>query len=361
MKATSKSAALFSVLIAILFNCLTGGLIAYGIGIAPVIGAISMNVISIAMPLMGMNMPSLALFSGLNKEIWIDRLLTEFIPKNDFLQDGEDWSDVVDNDRVNFAELGQAPGVEINRTSYPIPVAAQGEGALWVEFDEYSSDQVRIQDYQAAEVAYPILDARQAQAKRALQTKYGDKAFHNIAVTANTSDTPVIQSTGADNGSGMKLITKTDIASLGKAWDNLNYPSNGRVLAFSPNHFWEFVDSDETLKRQYELNAAQGVVTGVLLSYYGFKIRMRTGSPLYRLVSGVWTKQAFGATKTSNDHYAAVAYIEKQSFMHAEGTVKMYDLVDDPAFQATTFSYRMRALAAPFRQKMLGAIVQVPV
>jgi hypothetical protein len=350
-------------LMAIMFNTLVA------MFMTTVVNQVFLTEYSMVLPCLILNILSLrwgqqnviqsAILSGLLKEVWIDALLENFYPGNDILDDADDWSEWQDNDTINFGEIGADPTVEVNRTTYPIPIAGRTDTALAVSLDEFSSDSTLVKDAEQIELAYNKLQTVTAQHKDTIYTKFGDKALYNFGCTANIANTPMIDSTGADDGSGLKLITKTDIKNLAKAWDNKQYPKEGRVLVMSPDQFWGFVDSDETLKRQYELNAQQGVVTGVLLNYYGFQIRVRTGLPLYRKVSGVWTKQAFGASQTSNDKYAAVAYIKKKSIMKAMGSIKMYDSIDNPDYQGSYINFRLRALATAKRQKQLGGIVQI--
>lgn len=370
MKTKGVASNLSAILMALFFNSLIGGLFALFIGVNPIIGILTWNAVGLVAPAVnianvlffGHELPRITGLSldGLNQEIWIDRLLLDLFPANEYLADLEDMSAFVDKDKINYAGIGSAPTVTKNRTDYPIPLAPREDMPYQIELAEYSTDSTLVQDAEVVELAYNKLDSVLKQHKEQIVLELANEGLFAIAPEANANFTPIVETSGGANTSSLKKIVKADIANLALAFDRLNYPAKGRVLVMSPEMFWEFVSNDDTLNRQYEMNAQQGVVTGVLLNYYGFEIRMRTGVPHYEKVGSIWTRKAYGSEVEGTDKYAAIAYIKGQSGIKAIGETTMYG-GDRPetGYQGYIINFRMRGVVSALRQRMLGAIIQV--
>lgn len=297
--------------------------------------------------------------AGLNKEVWISDLKDNFFQADTFLQDGVNLDPFVDNDVINLAEIGAEPNVERNRTSYPIPAAPRTDNPLALALDEYSSDSTIIRDAELAELVYDKRASVVMQHRRAILRKMAEYGFHAVAPLEETADTPIIQTTGAANAFGKKKLTKEDIAALAKAFDQLQYPNEGRVLVLDSDVFWDFVTSDTALNNQYILNGSAGSLGGEFVYYYGFTIRKREGLPYYSGSAGSYEKVPFGAS-TSGAVKGMISYLKNESFGRGQGTVEMYEKIKDPDNQGDVINFRMRGIVLPFRQKLLGAIVQVP-
>lgn len=295
----------------------------------------------------------------LNKEVWIDRLLIKLDERADHLQDAEDMTEHVDNNTINFADEGQMPEVEIDRTDWPIPVAPREDLPLEVKLNTFSSNTTLVQDYEAAELAYNKLDSVNKQHVRAINRKFARFAIYNWAPATGTDATPIIETSGAANTLGFKKLVAADIARLSAAFDAAGYPDEGRTLNLTSAMLWEFVSSDPTLLAQYG-NLIAGNVPGVVVNYLGWKIRKYNEQALFRKVGSIWTKQAFEAVAGVNDLRLATAYIAKEGIMKAYGTVKMYTDIDTTATQGTEINYAVRATAKRLVDRNVGGIIQVP-
>lgn len=372
MKTKGLIGTLAAIFMAVFFNSIVGGVISFAFGFEPVIGMVVWNGVALIAPTFniyhylttGELAPvhtGLAL-EGLNQEIWIDRLLIKAKESATFLEDGEDMSELVDMDKINMAEEGDEPNTEINRTDYPIPMAPRNDTPRAVELDEFSTDTTIVQDWEAAELSYPKLDSVNKAHVRSIEKKFGRYTLHNWAPTQESANTPVLVTTGADNGFGLKKLIAGDIARHAAQYDALDLPDEGRTIVMDSQTLWEFVSSDPVLLAQYGQMVRQaGEVSGALFTYFGFRIRKFNATPLYRQVNGIWVKQAFGAEATGSDFKGAISYVAKYSIMKAYGSVKMYSKIDDPDYQGTAINYRVRATGKATRQYAIGAIVKVSV
>lgn len=297
------------------------------------------------------------LYAGLQTEVWIDQLLEDFHPENSFYLDGEDWSEFVEHDKINFAIVGADPTVVVNRTTYPIPVTQRTDTGADVELDEFSTDTTVVRDAEQVELAYKKLETVLAGHKRVLREKYANKGQYNIAPTAHSASTRVIASTGPLRN-GFRNPSEADIKGLAEDWDDQNIPETGRVLLLNNRDYWGLMDNIPALAKQYERQAA-GTVGASILTIHGFEIKRRNQSALYKLVGGVWTKQAFGTAASADTFAASTAYVKGVSFIYADGTTKMYDSVDDVDQQGTKVNFRHRGLIQVKRQKNIAAFVGV--
>lgn len=59
---------------------------------------------------------------ALNKEIWINQILSGFYPDDSFLQKVVNYSEFVDHNRLHVPAAGIDPKVLIDNTTYPIKV-----------------------------------------------------------------------------------------------------------------------------------------------------------------------------------------------------------------------------------------------
>ncbi len=294
---------------------------------------------------------------GLNKEIWINDIRENFYPNDSFLADGADLNAFIENDKINLAEAGVDPTVVRNRSSYPIPAATRTDNPLEMALDDYSTNSTIIRDAETVELVYDKRASVIRGHQRSLRKSIGNYGLWAISADENTPATPVIKTTGDDDGTGRKLLTEADLALLSEKFDDQNYDEEGRVLVLPPSMFWKFIMSSQTLQNQYAFNSSRGVVGGEFVQFYGWTIRKRTDNPIYTL--STLEKNAFGSSYTAATHgYAATAYIKDVSFGAGLGTTKMFAKLADPDQQGDVINFSQRAVVLPFRQVALGAIIQ---
>lgn len=111
-------------LAAVLFNCMTGGMLAAVAGVSPTSGMLCMNAVGLLMGMSGETTPVLR--AGVYTEIWTGELVK--VLRNglagSWLDGVPDQSSIVNNDVIHLVEVGVDPDVLINNTTYPIPLQA---------------------------------------------------------------------------------------------------------------------------------------------------------------------------------------------------------------------------------------------
>ena len=141
------------VLAAVLFNCMTGGLLAMAAGISPVAGAAGMNAVAV---LFGDIMPQGVLRAGVYKEIWTGELVKALrgLLEGTWLDGIPDSSSLVNNDIIHLVEVGVDPEVLINNTTYPIPLQALDDADIAIELDKFQTKVTPITDDELYAISY---------------------------------------------------------------------------------------------------------------------------------------------------------------------------------------------------------------
>lgn len=346
-----------SLLNAMLINGLTSALISFAVPAVPFIAAFTvMMLLALVVGIAGIgkSKASNMAFDGLFRELWLDQLLQDFWDNNDFLMDGENWDDLVDNDKINLAEVGIAPEVLKNNNTYPVEFAERSDTPHELALDTFDTKGTVTRKLKDKALAYNKRESIIKQHRNALLEFIADDGIYNIAPAANTANSPLIQTTGADNAElGVKIPTSYDLSRLAAAYDEKKWKGE-RVLNLPPAIFWVFVDSDETLKKQAQNNGSGGRGTGTWVEYYGFIIRSRNTVARY---DGSLNKLAKGAVTGTA---AAISYLKGESFGKGVGTAEMFARLNDPEEKGDIINFGVRAIVKPKRIATIGGLVLTP-
>lgn len=311
------------------------------LGIPFMASMISIGVLSAITP----KMESTA-FVGLNKEIWLPDLMEGFYADDMFLSECRDMSAFVDNDVINLAEAGVNPDVLINNSSYPIATAQRSDAPLTLSLDTYDTENTLIRAIETAELAYDKRSSIVYGHRQSLKMKFMEYAAFRIAPSTNGTYTPIITTTGTDNGSGNKRLTFADVLNLSKAFDEAEIPAEGRILVLSVQHRTDLQNEDRSLYNQL-LKDKQ---------LYGFKLYSLASKRLPRYNKTNGAKVAWAAAAApSTDVYASIAF-HKDEVMRAQGTVDMFAKEKDPEQRGDVIGFQMRGLSMPIRNKGIAAI-----
>lgn len=291
--------------------------------------------------------------SNLNKEIWLDQLMNNFYPEASFLNFVKDFSPLVEHDKIHLAEVGVDPKVLINNTTYPISVSQRTDKALEVELDLFETENTLIREPNAVELAYDKLESVLYGHKQSLRTTTAKKAAHAFAPQEDTEFTPIITTSGDDNGEGYKRLALKDILSLKRRYDDLDIPQDQRFLVLNPRHTEDLILQD--LKSFKDIT---DFVNGKPKRLAGFNILEFTKNPKYD--KNTMTKLPFEVEDNTNSTYCSFSFFSEE-VMKADGNVKMYATLHDPKERATIVGFDKRFIALPIRNKGIGAIVTASV
>ena len=123
---------------AVIFNCLVGGVMATSVGVDAWMGAAGMNVMACAMSEV---LPAGILREGVYTEIWTGELVKMLRRglEASWLDGIPDASSIVKNDVIHLVEVGVDPDVLINNTTYPIPLHALEDADISISLDKFQT------------------------------------------------------------------------------------------------------------------------------------------------------------------------------------------------------------------------------
>jgi hypothetical protein len=287
--------------------------------------------------------------STLNKQIWISQIMEKFYPEASFLNYAKDMTENVDFDKINLADCGFDPNVLVNNTTYPIAVVQRDDTPLSIELDLFETENTLVRSPDAVELAYNKLESVIYGHRMALRSKTGQKAAHAFAPSSDTVNTPVLVTTGDNNSERFKRLIPEDILRLKKKYDLLDVPYDNRYLVLDPNHVEDLI--------LYDLKAFKDITdfkNGEPNRFAGFNILQYTKTPKYNVNTKV--KLPWGALGDANTTFASFSF-SSEEVMKADGTVNMFERVNDPELRATIVGFDKRFIALPIRNKAIGAII----
>ena len=282
------------------------------------------------------------LMSGLQKEIWTDILLEKFYPDNSFLNEARDMSSLVEFNKINLAEVGASPDVLIDNTSYPIAVSSRTDTPKDLSLRTLDTTSTVVRNVEKMELAYDKMSSVIYGHKQELLKTAGKLAAWNYAPLADATNTPVLSATGAIKN-GKRQLLFDDLLRLMVAFNNLDFPTDGRILVLNPQH-----ESDLILQDLLLYKAA--IVSGTL---FNFKLYRTSQTPIFNGDTG--GKVAYGAAPAATDCISSFAF-HKDEVMKAIGDVEMFVKYKDPDNKGDVMNFQMRFCALSLRNKAMGAI-----
>lgn len=302
--------------------------------------------------------PQGALFAGLYPEVWAREIDKRFnsadrdswrqgIPdKSQYLNMLNDGETVV----INLTYFGVSPDVLIDNNTYPIPIQDLTGENIPISCKKFQTKVTPITDDEARGLNYDKIKVAQESHAIKLQEEKTDLAIHSIGPAGNTVNTPVLVTTGADDGTGRKILVKADILKLKNAWDKAKVPVAGRRLVLCPDHINDLLTQDQKFQEQY-----YNYTTGKIANMFGFEIFEYPTMPMYEPTAK--TKLAYGGVVTT--HRPASVAFHVQRVAQAKGMTKAYLSLSstDPQNQRTLLAYRHYDIVLPIRQEAIAAIV----
>lgn len=297
---------------------------------------------------------------GLLKEIWIGQIMEpKAQPVTWMDRIGQDMSELVEYNTINLADAGVDPDVLINNTTYPVTIAERADNALALPLDYFDTVNTVVRNAENVQLSYNKMESVLRGHRRALTNAEAQKASHAITPASNAAFTPVIPTTGADNGSGFKLITEADVFRLAALFDAIDAEEGDRHLVLHATMWNELVSTSDTLKKQREYSSREGVIGRNMFELAGFNIMKYRSGAIFNKSTGV--KKAYGAAAApATDTISSFVFLGSE-VMKAVGTTDMFDRLKDPEARGDIVGFQQRFIALPIRSKFIGAIYSAAV
>lgn len=336
---------------ALLFNLMTGALVATLLGVPVMAGMLFM--VGVGMMMSFVKLPQGMLREGIYADIWTGELvksLREYM-SGSWLDGISDQSSIVNNDVIHLVDVGVDPEVLVNNTTYPIPLQALDDADIAISLDKFQTKVTPVTDDELYAISYEKIGrVKESHANAIADAKFA-KAAHSLCAKQNSEKTPVLKTTGeADPETGRQMLTLKDIVNLKRALDKLKVPATNRRLVLCPDHVNDLLLTEQTFREQYNIDRNSGVI-GKL---YGFDIYTYANTPLYT-TAGI--KKDLDATASSGEFQCSFAFYTPRVFK-ASGSTKVYthEAGSDPEYQQNKISFRHYFIAMP-KKEDAGAVM----
>ena len=256
----------------------------------------------------------------------------------------------VNNDVIKLNEIGADPTVLINNNTYPIAVTTREDQSTAISLFKYDTTNTVVTDDEIYALPYDKVGSVQEQHRETLEEKTADHGLHSLAPYENTATSPVIETTGPDDGTGRAMLTYNDLDTLKKKLNKLKVPMRDRILVLSTDHASDLCKEDKDLRNQLA-NHKEGTPPPKLA---GFEIYEDVYSPVYD--SSTKQKLAFGSVTPGLE--ASVYFYAKRT-AKAKGSVKRYARMSDqdPENRESTMGFRLYNIVIPTHNTCNGAII----
>lgn len=263
-------------------------------------------------------------------------ILKKFRHVGTWLQEVSSKDNWVNNDTIKIPKRrgDNAPTVLINNNVYPINTAGRDDDHVVVSLNKYDTENREVTDDELYAIAYDKEGDMNLELKEELEEKTTDHALHSISPIKNGADTPVLETTGENDGTGRKRLTKKDLISFKGKLDKLKVPAKGRILVLSSTHANDLLQEDSSFEKGYH-NRVSGAIS---INYYSFKIYEDVYTPTYDDVT--LEKLAFDSI---NPGRTSSIVFHKKTTAKAKGTVTRYarSSKQDPENRKSVMGYRL--------------------
>lgn len=298
--------------------------------------------------------------AGVYREVWTGEVEKGFKQglKDTFLDGIKDMSRYVEQGKesavIHSTFFGVEPDVLLNNSTYPIAVQELNGEDIPISLDKYQTKPTPITDDELYALSFDKINlVKQAHSDAMVRTRLM-KAIHAFGAAGNTTNTPVLVTTGAEYN-GRKRLTWEDIVNLREAYLAAGIELDGFRLVLCEEHVNDLCLADTAFQKSYA-NFKDGIITNQL----GFEIRSYSLNPYYEPATKA--KLSFGAVATSTARRASVCF-NVGKVAKAQGVTQMYysEAKTDPQNQRNLVSFRNYFIALPQISKGCGAIVSANV
>jgi hypothetical protein len=274
------------------------------------------------------------------KEIFLNVILTLFYPDGAWLNELTNMDHMVDNNKINLAQVGADPGVVENNSTWPLTPAQRTDSGIEIPLATFDTQPTHVTNVEELETNYNKVQSVAQQHVNTLRTKASKSADYNLSPASHTANTPVLRTTGAVKPNGNRALRWEDITELSLAFDNGDLPQEGRILLLCPEHKKDLKDAD--------IKAFKAMMTDKEID--GFKIYTFTGNPRYKASDG--TKMPYGS---ATGQICSIAFVKTEA-MRAMGTIEGEPEKRWADYRGWLLGFQMRFVALPFRAYGYGAI-----
>jgi hypothetical protein len=294
-----------------------------------------------------------AMFAVVLLELWEKELINSLrFESREWMKKIRSYDKWVGNNVIHLHEIGADPDVLIDNNTYPIASAQRTDDEIPISLHKYDTTNTIITDDELYAIPYDKEGSAVRQHRETLEEQMANHGLHKMAASADGAETPVIVTTGADDGTGRLRFTPNDFVTFKDRCDKLDIPMDDRNITLCQAHINDMLLEDQSFRDRY-FNTETGKLRAML---YGFKIYDDNYNPVYDAVGS--TKKAFGAAGAADDRNGSTFFYGPR-MARAKGTVKAYKSIaaEDPDNRQTKLGYRVYGVVINKTVLGTGAVI----
>lgn len=278
-------------------------------------------------------------------------ILTKFRSLGTWLQEVTSKDNWVGNNSIKIPKRkgDSAPQVLINNTVYPMVSSGRDDEQVVVSLNKYSTENRHVTQDELYAIAYDKEGDINMELKEELEIKVTEHALYSISPVSNSASTPVIETTGALDGT-RKRLCKADVIRIKAALDKASVPKAGRIWVMNSTHANDLLIEDSVFEKGYQ-NRVDGAIA---MNYYGFKIYEEVYTPTYHAT----TKAKLAFDSVTSGRTSSIIF-HKSSCVKAKGTVDRFarDRKADPENRKSVVGYDLYFGCFAIQDQGLAAVI----
>lgn len=280
---------------------------------------------------------------AIERELWLALIKEGMVPDTSFLSRSVNMDEHVENNILHLAEAGVDPDVLIDNDTFPVPAAKREDIPLELPLHTFDTKNTIVRNIEEKESAYGKMESVARSHRNALIKKTAAFAAHNWCPTETGTFTPVLETAGAVNASGVKRVSFEDFLTMEARFRDLDVDMSTMVAVLSSVHLADLRAEDIKLYKEI-------MSSGKLFSFSLF-----TFSRLPYFDTATKKKKAFGSVPGATDTQASLCYCDQEVF-RASGSAEVFVKYKDPAERGDVIGFQQRFSAYSIRNKYIGAI-----
>lgn len=280
---------------------------------------------------------------GIAKEQWIELIKEGNVPDTSFLSRSVDMSDLVENNKINLAEAGIDPRVLIDNQVYPVPTTPRTDVPKELLLHTFDTENTVVRNIEEKESSYKKMESVVRSHRNSLVKGTAGYAAYNWCPAGDGEFTPVIESSGAVNASGVKRVSFEDFLQMEAKFRGMDVDMGSLVAVLNAVHLADLMAEDMKLYKDV-------LASGKLFSFSLFSY---SGLPYFNTASK--KKLAFGSAVTQADTQASLCYCDTE-VMRAVGDVEMFVNYKDAKERGDVVGFQQRFTGLSIRGKYAAAI-----
>lgn len=282
-------------------------------------------------------------------EVWVAQMLLEkFLPDGSWVNRSLDMSELVNYDKINFAEAGADPDVLRNNSTYPVPAVERSDTALELPLDTWDTKNTVVRNLEQKQLSYNKMESVVRGHRRALSRLIQQDASYYWCPDSDTAQTPIIESTGPVVN-GKRELALEDLSKMQEKFDEI-VEEDGRVMVANPAAKHHIRKQDIDLFKAFSM-----VGSGKPVDMFGFDIGTSQYLPVYTAAKN---KRAYGHTPTASDRKVLALFYHDQYVMRALGTTDVFQRTKDPEHRGDMLGYQQRGILRALKQRNIGVIIE---